>query len=144
MFYSFFLIIYPNPPCQVFPCGRTWRKPTTFGSVLTNSSHVWSDVRYRARTHDLSGGWTSLRRLSHRSPIKGRSLRTGSHNSTQQITYRWRQCPCLSAFTIYSCIAQKMAHLKSLESQFRFICPLFASINSNCALRYWLLLLWKS
>ena len=35
---------------------RTRRKPTTFGSVLTNSSHVRSDVRYRARTHDLNGG----------------------------------------------------------------------------------------
>ena len=44
------------------------RKPTTFGRVLTNSSHVRSDVRYRARTHDLSGGRTSLRRLSHLSP----------------------------------------------------------------------------
>ena len=25
---------------------------------------------------------------------------------------------------------------KSLESQFRFVCPHFGSINSNCALRY--------
>ena len=39
----------------------------TFDRVLTISSHVRSDVRYRARTHDLSGGRTSLRRLSHRS-----------------------------------------------------------------------------
>lgn len=29
-----------------------------------------------------------------------------------------------------------MDHLKSLESQFRFVCPHFSSINSNCALRY--------
>ena len=27
-------------------------------------------------------------------------------------------------------------HLKSLENQFRFVCPHFSSINSNCALRY--------
>ena len=31
---------------------------------------------------------------------------------------------------------QNMAHLKSCESQFRFLCPDFCSINSNCALRY--------
>ena len=50
----------------------TRRKLTTFGRVLTNSSQVRSDVRYRARTHDLSGARTSLRqhrRLSHRSPF---------------------------------------------------------------------------
>ena len=40
----------------------------TISTVLTNSSHVRSDVRYRTRTHDLSGGRTSLRRLSHRRP----------------------------------------------------------------------------
>ena len=45
---------------------RTQRKPTTFGRVLTNSSHVRSEARYRNRTRDLSGGRTSLRRLSHR------------------------------------------------------------------------------
>ena len=28
------------------------------------------------------------------------------------------------------------AHLKCLESQFRFVCPHFGSINNNCALRY--------
>ena len=27
-------------------------------------------------------------------------------------------------------------YLKSLESQFRFVCSQFCSINSNCALRY--------
>ena len=48
---------------------RTRGKPTTFGRVLTNSSHVRSEARYRAWTHDLSGGRTSLRRLSYRSPI---------------------------------------------------------------------------
>ena len=48
---------------------RTRRKPTTFGRVLTNSSHVRSEARYRDRTHDLSGGRTSLRRLNHRSPL---------------------------------------------------------------------------
>ena len=68
-----FLTINPNPhPVNVFSVGgnrRTRRKPTTFGRVLTNSSHVRSDVRYRARSHDLSGGRTSLRRLSHQSPL---------------------------------------------------------------------------
>ena len=29
-----------------------------------------------------------------------------------------------------------MAHLKSLESKFRFVGPHFGPINSNCALRY--------
>ena len=29
-----------------------------------------------------------------------------------------------------------MAHVKSLESQFRFVRPHFGSINSSCALRY--------
>ena len=29
-----------------------------------------------------------------------------------------------------------MAYLKSLKSQFRFVCPHFGPINSNCALRY--------
>ena len=69
VFLIFFLTINPNPPCQLFR--RTQRKSTTFGRVLTNSSHVRSDVRYRARTHDLSGGRPSargFRRLSHRSP----------------------------------------------------------------------------
>ena len=46
---------------------RTRRKPTTLGRVLKNSSHARSDVRYRTRTHDISGGRTSLGRLSHRS-----------------------------------------------------------------------------
>ena len=53
---------------------RTRRKPTTFGRVLTNSSHVRSEARYRAQTHDLSGGRTSLRRLSHRSPYVSSNL----------------------------------------------------------------------
>ena len=56
-----FLTINPNPPSQPFPVGgnrRTRRKSTTFGRVLTNSSHLRPDVRYRARTYDLSGGRT--------------------------------------------------------------------------------------
>ena len=32
---------------------RRTEKPTTFGRVLTNTSHVRSDVRYRVRTNDL-------------------------------------------------------------------------------------------
>ena len=55
----------PNPPCQLSLWEelnrRTRRKPTTFGRVLTNSSQVRSEIRYRTRTHDLSGGRTSLR-----------------------------------------------------------------------------------
>ena len=46
-----------------FPVGGNRGKPTTFGRVLTNSSPVWSDVRYRAQTNDLSGGrchWSPL------------------------------------------------------------------------------------
>ena len=34
--------------------------------MLTNSFHVRSDFRYSARTHDLSGGRMSRRRLRHR------------------------------------------------------------------------------
>ena len=69
-----FLIIFLTinyPPCQLSLCVETWRtrrKPTIFGRVLTNFPHVRSYVRYRAGTHDLSGGRTSLRRLSHRNP----------------------------------------------------------------------------
>ena len=45
----FFLTIYPNPPCHVFPCGRkpeNTEKTHDF-RMLTNSSNVWSDARYR-------------------------------------------------------------------------------------------------
>ena len=46
---------------------RTRRKPTTFGRVLTNSSHVRSDVQSQLRTPilDLSDDRPSLRQLSH-------------------------------------------------------------------------------
>ena len=36
---------------STFPVGGNWRKPTTFGRVLMNSSHVRSDVRCRARRY---------------------------------------------------------------------------------------------
>ena len=71
-----FLTINPIPPGQLSPwvvweetgeCGENPRL-TTFGRVSMNSSHVRSDVRYRAGTHDLGGWRTSLRRLSHRRP----------------------------------------------------------------------------
>ena len=32
-----------------------------------------------------------------------------------------------------------MAYFKSLESQYRFVCSRFASINSNCALRCYIM-----
>ena len=51
--------------------------------------------------------------------------------------HRWHQCSCLSTFTIYFCILNNgKCHLKSLESQFRFVCLHFGSINSNCVLCY--------
>ena len=43
-------------------------------------------------------------------------------------------CPHLLFILAFA--TTKNAHLKSLESQFRFVCPHFGSINSNCALRY--------
>lgn len=65
----------------------------------------------------------------------------GFRNSAQ---HRWHQCPFI--ITIYSCIHKSQqykmaADLKSLESQFRFVCPHFCSINSDCALRYWMFVL---
>ena len=44
---------------------RTRIKPMTFGRVLMNSSRVRSEARYRLEPHDLGGGRTLLRRLSH-------------------------------------------------------------------------------
>ena len=74
LYLQFFLIIFltinPNPACQLSlweETGEPGENPR-LSAVLTNSSHVRSDVRYRARTHDLSCGRRSLRRLSHRSP----------------------------------------------------------------------------
>ena len=64
---QFFLIVfpnYPNPPCQVFPCGRKPENPKKthdFRKVLMNSSHVRSDARYRARTRDLGGQTCDVR-----------------------------------------------------------------------------------
>ena len=43
-------------------------------------------------------------------------------------------CPHLPFILAFPTIENP--HLKSLESQFRFVCPHFGSINSNCALRY--------
>ena len=48
--------------------------------------------------------------------------------------HRWRQCPCLSAFTVYSCIPNNRKC--SFEIHWE-VCPHFGSINSNYALRYW-------
>ena len=65
---QFFLIVfpnYPNPPCQVFPCGRKPENPkktNDFRKVLMNSSHVRSDARYRGRTRDLGGQTCDVRR----------------------------------------------------------------------------------
>ena len=63
LYLQFFLIIFltnnPNPPCQL----SLWEEPgenPRLSVVLTNSSHVRSEARYRDRTHDLSGGRTSL------------------------------------------------------------------------------------
>ena len=59
--------------------------------------------------------------------------------SSKSIALRTDQCSCLSAFTvpfIFAFSTMENGHLKSLESQFRFVCPHFGSINSNCALRY--------
>ena len=38
--------------------------------------------------------------------------------------YRWRQCPCLSALTMYSCISKSIS----------FVIPHLGSTNNNCAL----------
>ena len=43
-------------------------------------------------------------------------------------------CPHLLFILAFPTIEN--AHFKSIESQFQFICPHFGSINSNCALRY--------
>ena len=37
---------------------------------------------------------------------------------------------------IFAFPATENAHLKCLESQFRYVCQYFGSINNNCALRY--------
>ena len=37
---------------------------------------------------------------------------------------------------IFAFSTMENGNLKSLESQFRFVCPHFGYINSNCALRY--------
>ena len=58
-FIIIFLTINPAPPCQLSPVGRTrttWRKTTTFGRVLTNSSHVRS---HASRFIEL--GWDRIR-----------------------------------------------------------------------------------
>ena len=43
-------------------------------------------------------------------------------------------CPHLPFIFAFS--TMENGHLKSLESQFRFVCPHFGSLNGNCALRY--------
>ena len=48
--------------------------------------------------------------------------------------HRWRQCPCLSAITVYFCIPNNRKC--SFEIHWE-VCPHFGSINSNYALRYW-------
>ena len=44
-------------------------------------------------------------------------------------------CPHLPLILAFQTIEN--VHLKSLESPYRFVCPHFGSINSNCALRYY-------
>ena len=62
-FFWLFILTHPvNFPCEMKPENRL----KIMQSV--DELFVRSDVRYRARTHDFSGGWASLRLLSHRRP----------------------------------------------------------------------------
>ena len=67
----FFLTIYPNPPCQVFSCGRKPENPEKTHDFRQSVDELFTRAirgSIQARTHDLSGGRTSFRRQSHRSP----------------------------------------------------------------------------
>ena len=50
--------------------------------------------------------------------------------------HRWStcQCPCLSAFRIYSCIANNRKWQSFEIPWFQFVCPFFLFYNYNCAL----------
>ena len=62
------------------------------------------------------------------------SFLVGQHTPVNSAAHRWRQC--LSAFAIYFCILNnEKCSFETLKSQFRFVCPHYGSINSNCALR---------
>ena len=91
VFLVIFLTINPYPLCQLSYMGgnRRTRRKTTQGSV--DEPFPRSDVRYRARTHDLSGGRMSLRRLSHRS-LNGKARRTLELSAQQSFTRDcWRK-----------------------------------------------------
>ena len=66
---------------------------TRFGRLLANSSHVRSDVRYRARTHDLSGRRTSLRRLKLPKPPNASLTPSYKQGSTIRVLTSYMYVP---------------------------------------------------